>query len=348
MLRYFTTRSITCQSVLLRYEAPPEQPRTAHVSVTSADVARHAGVSRATVSQILNGQTDRFAAATAANVLASAKELGYEPSAVGRALRRGSSDFVIAMLPHTTFGTNLQDLFEEMDSQLEEHGLYLVMRMSTSPTQTLDKVVGSLKPAAIFSLAPFTVEERAMLDSRGILAIDPPSASMTDFNREIGILQARTLLSRGHRRIGFVHLKDAREDPFGQAREDGVRRIVHDAGLDEIVVTHTDIDLMSAVRALREVNPPGIALACYNDDVAMAILAAARAEGLDVPGDVAVIGMDHTPLSRVTAPALTTIEYDLREAARQGTAGLLAALRAGAPVNRPTPAALSVVWGETA
>ena len=74
------------------------------MTVTSADVARHAGLSRATVSQVLNGHAHRFADETAERVLRAAKELGYEPSAAGRMLRTGSSDFVIALVPNTTFG----------------------------------------------------------------------------------------------------------------------------------------------------------------------------------------------------------------------------------------------------
>jgi len=59
------------------------------MAATSADVARHAGLSRATVSQVLNGHADRFAADTAQRVLEAAKELGYQPSTAGRMLRTG-------------------------------------------------------------------------------------------------------------------------------------------------------------------------------------------------------------------------------------------------------------------
>ncbi len=317
------------------------------MTATSTDVAREAGVSRATVSQVLNGHAHRFAAETAAKVFDAAKSLGYEPSAAGRTLRKGSSDFVVALLPNVTFGTNLQQLFEEMSSDLSAHGYSLVLRMSSESTDALDRVIASLRPAAVFSLARFTDAERAVFEARGTLAIDPPSASVIDSHRAIGEMQARALVAAGHSRLGFVHLSDVRQDPFGAGREEGVRAVAEQLGLPEPRVAFSDIDLDQAIAALQSLEPPGIAIACYNDDVAMTMMAAARVLELDVPGDVAIIGMDHTALSRVTVPRLTTIEYDLARAASEGTAQLLDSLGAGRPVTRNVGTALRLVPGET-
>jgi len=318
------------------------------MSATSADVARRAGVSRATVSQVLNGHEDRFAAETAEKVKAAAVELEYQPSAAGRALRRGSSDVVIALLPNTTFGGNLQDLFEQMSADLAEHGYTLVLRISNPSAQELDRVVTGMKPAAVFSLTPFSEQERAVLDHRQVLAIDPPSVSQVDHNRAIGELQAQTLIARGHTRLAYAHLQDARQDPFGFAREEGVRAVVLAHGLADIQVIRVDVAPASALAALDSLESGPVAIACYNDDVAMALLFAARTRGLDVPTEVALIGMDHTPLSRVTLPPLTTIEYDLHAAALHGTVGLLRSLGAGVPTPTLAPAELSLVEGETA
>jgi len=318
------------------------------MSATSADVARRAGVSRATVSQVLNGHEDRFAAETAEKVKRAARELEYQPSAAGRALRRGSSDVVIALLPDTTYGGNLQDLFEQMSRELAEHGFTLVLRVSTPSTQELDRVVTGMKPAAVFSLTPFSDAERAVLDHRQVLAIDPPSVSQVDHNRAIGELQAETLIARGHTRLAYAHLQDDRQDPFGLAREDGVRAVARAHGLGDVQVLRVDIDPASALAALDSLDSGPIAIACYNDDVALAMIFAARTRGRQIPADVALIGMDHTPLSRVALPPLTTIEYDLHAAAEYGTAGLLRSLGAGVPTLTVSPAELTLIDGETA
>lgn len=317
------------------------------MSATSADVARLAGVSRATVSQVLNGHGDRFAVDTAEKVRAAARELAYQPSLAGRALRRGRSEVVIALLPHTTFGNNLQDLFEQMSDALAAHGFTLVLHTSTPSTDELDRVVTGMQPAALFSLTPLTAAQRAVLDRRQVIAIDPPSVTQVDHNRAIGELQGRTLIARGHTRLAYAHLQDARQDPFGAAREDGLRDVARAHGLAEIDVVQVGISRASADAALTALLPAPVAIACYNDDVAIAVLSAAQARGLEVPGEVAVIGMDHTPLSRVVRPRLSTIEYDLVAAARYGTASLLASLGAGVATETLSPVELELVDGET-
>ncbi|SFS16914.1 transcriptional regulator, LacI family [Microbacterium sp. cf046] len=314
---------------------------------TSADVARLAGVSRATVSQVLNGHAHRFATETAQKVLHAAQELDYEPSIAGRTLRRGSSDFVVALIPHTTFGSNLQDLFERMTLTLADHGYTLVLRMAGVSPRSLDRLVVGMSPAAVFSLAPLSDEDREVLNKRGVLAIDPPSVTEVDHNRAIGQLQARTLIDAGHRHIAYAHLRDERQDTYGLAREEGVRDVARVYGLEPIGVAHVALDLKEAVARLDELGPLPLAIACYNDDVAMTFLSVARDQGLEVPGDLAVIGMDHTNVSRISVPRLTTIEYDLASAAEGGTASLLRALGAGTTRPEAAPAALELIPGET-
>ncbi|GAA2971504.1 DNA-binding LacI/PurR family transcriptional regulator [Microbacterium terrae] len=69
--------------------------------------------------------------------------------------------------------------------------------------------------------------------------------------------------------------------------------------------------------------------------------------GLEVPRDLALVGMDRTDLSRIAVPRLTTIEYDMVAAANAGAASLLQALGAGAPRPTVAPAVLSLIAGET-
>lgn len=291
--------------------------------IKSADVAERAGVSRATVSQILNGRDARFSEETKRRVRQAATDLGYQPSLAGRSLARGSSDVVIALIPNTTFGDNLQDLFEAMTDELAEHGLTLVLRMATTSTSSLNRLVSALKPAAVLGLTPFSESERDLLDEHGITAIDPSMGAHTDHNAAIGALQARTLIERGHTQLAFAHLHDARQDPFGGAREDGVRSACREVGLPDPIVIRLAIDIDEATAALDNLGSPGFAVACYNDDVATALLSAATLRGWRVPNDLALIGMDHTPLSRVTVPPLTTVSYDRTAAAKSSTEGVL-------------------------
>jgi DNA-binding LacI/PurR family transcriptional regulator len=318
------------------------------MAVTSADVARRAGVSRATVSLILNGRDERFTAATRDRVKQAAVDLDYHPSSAGRALARGSSDFVVLLIPNTTFGTNLQDLVERLTDRLATAGLTLVLRYSTPSARSLDRMVTGMAPAAVLSLTPLTAEQRALLEARGVHAVHPlPTDDQA--NQAIGTMQARHLIARGHQRIAFAHLKDARQDPFGLGREAAVRAACREAGLAEPRVVSLDIRPDDARAAVEALKPPGVAVACYNDDVATALLSTATALGWRVPGDLALIGMDATPLGRFTSPPLTTIGFDLAAAASDMFDRVLRELGLTAPAgSAPDRPRLTIVTGGTA
>lgn len=90
-----------------------------------------------------------------------------------------------------------------------------------------------------------------------------------------------------------------------------------------------------------------IAIACYNDDIAVALLAAATIRGRRIPEDLAVIGMDNTPVSQVVVPRLTTIDYPASEAVHLSVAGFLSAVT-GEPIEASAlHLALRIIEGET-
>lgn len=289
----------------------------------SQDVADRAGVSRSTVSQILNGRADLFTDETQARVAEAVAELGYEPSAAGRTLARGSSDIVIALIPDTTFGRNLQDIYGALTDELAKRGLTLVLRLSSHNPESLDKLVISMKPRAILTLTALPDNQRELLKRRGVELFEPDESDATDVNAQIGAIQARHLIDRGYRRLAYAHLSDARSDPFGGARERMFVKECLARGLERPPVVYLDITPDEARTALENLGSTGFAVACYNDDVATALLYAATEMGWTVPQDLALIGMDNTPLSRLTIPPLTTMGYDPTQASESSLQTLL-------------------------
>ncbi|MFE7813343.1 LacI family DNA-binding transcriptional regulator [Streptomyces sp. NPDC057433] len=316
--------------------------------VKSQDVADRAGVSRSTVSQILNGRADHFTAETRARVHQAIADLGYEPSAAGRALAKGSSDIVIALIPDTTFGGNLQDIYSALTDELSRRGLTLVLRLATDTAASLERVLIGLKPRVVLSLTPLTDEDRRLLECRGVEAIDPGSSSSRDTNAEIGTLQARHLIDRGYRRLAFAHLHDARSDLFGGARERAFVAECRARGIDEPQVLALGINAEEAVAALDQLGEPGFAVGCYNDDVATALLHAASLRSWRAPEDLALIGMDHTPLSRLTTPPLTTMEYDTSSVTEETVQAILHRLDAAKAGEGRTEVRFRVIEGGTA
>src|SRR3712207_4719518 len=88
------------------------------IVTSSPEVAARAGVSRSTVSQILNGHEDRFAPDTVDKVLSAARGLGYRPSLAGRTLARGTSDIVLTLVPGITIGPRLRELIDVITEDL--------------------------------------------------------------------------------------------------------------------------------------------------------------------------------------------------------------------------------------
>ncbi|MGY0065871.1 LacI family DNA-binding transcriptional regulator [Streptomyces sp. QTS137] len=315
--------------------------------VKSQDVADRAGVSRSTVSQILNGRADHFTAETRARVHQAIAELGYEPSAAGRALAKGSSDIVIALIPDTTFGGNLQDIYSALTDELSRRGLTLVLRLATHTPTSLERVIIGLKPRVVLSLTPFSDEDRGLLERRGVEAIDPVSSSSRDANAEIGTLQARHLIDRGYRRLAYAHLHDARSDPFGDTRERAFVAECRARGVDEPRILALGVNAKDAIAALDQLGEPGFAVGCYNDDIATALLHAASLRGWRTPHDLALIGMDHTPLSRLTTPPLTTMEYDTSSVTEETIQAILRHLDAAEAGENHAEVRFRLIEGKT-
>jgi len=314
--------------------------------VTSEDVAKVAGVSRATVSQILNGHGQRFAEETRQRVKQAAVDLDYQPSVAARALVRGSSDVVIALIPAMPFGAHLQGLLERLTVELAERGLTLVLRLAPAPARPLDPVSAGLKPRAVISLVPISAEERALLKHWGVPLVDRSAFQRAGVHHEIGAFQARYLIGKGYARLVFAHLRAARDDPMAQAREAGLRETCRTLGVAEPSVIYLDIEAPDALPGLDALQPRGVAIACFNDDVAFAVLYAARERDWAVPGDVAVLGMGGTPPSRLTRPALTTLDYDAAAVASAELEEILAAMDSR-PRGPAPQLELRLIEGET-
>ncbi|MEU4650167.1 LacI family DNA-binding transcriptional regulator [Nocardia fluminea] len=313
----------------------------------SEDVARAAGVSRGTVSQILNGHGQRFSVATQERVRRLAVELDYRPSIAGRALAMGASDIVVLLVPFTAINAHLQSVLERATDDLATHGLTLVLRLATQSAASVEQLVADLRPRAVLSLVPFTAAERAALDRHDIVAIDP--AQVDDgVDRRIGRIQAEHLVGKGYRRLAYVHLDDERCRIWGKQREPAVAEVCAENGLPAPMVLgprmHPD-DVAATVDAL----PDETGVACFNDDIAIALLHAAKLRGRCVPGGLGLVGMDAIPLAATTHPRLTTVTIDERNAALRLADLVLGKLGIAAPATAPDIAAgPRLVEGESA
>ncbi|MCS5735890.1 LacI family DNA-binding transcriptional regulator [Herbiconiux daphne] len=292
--------------------APPSR------RATSIDVARHAGVSRSTVSQILNGDDARFPPATRDRVLESAAALDYRPSRAGRALVTGRSDLIVVVVPNATFGPHLQNTVDAIAAASATAGLSVVVRFAGADSESTLASVLDLRPTAVVNFGVFSLEQQRQFTSTGAVVVpeyDETAVDGTDpVSAHIGGVQVDAVLQSGPRRLVYAAISDARLDPFGPPRFNGIAHAAAQRGLPEPEHVRIPLELSGATRVLAGLleQQPGapVGLCCYNDDVAIAACAAARALGVDIPGQLSLVGADHTDVGQLVSPRLTTVDID--------------------------------------
>ncbi|UUU19421.1 LacI family DNA-binding transcriptional regulator [Streptomyces sp. DSM 40750] len=316
--------------------------------VTSADVAREAGVSRATVSFVLNNtQHQKITDATRQRVLAAAEKLGYAPSAAARTLRYGRSDVVLGLLPDWPLGYAAGQLIQELTLAFAKRNLTFVVHSGIRGARSLSEIWKALTPAAVLSFEPFSEPDAAAMRAVGIEVVAAlydgqglgSDESITSANA-IGAAQARHLAA-SHRRLGYAYPDDERVAVFARPRLDGVRKVCAELGLPEPdvrTIPLTPRDAADAVRSWLAADPRVTGICAFNDDVAMSVLAGLRHLGLEAPRDMAVIGVDNSPAAAVSHPPLTSVVQDLPGIAELYADSVWAALD-GAPAspNRVEP-----------
>ncbi|MGW1675501.1 LacI family DNA-binding transcriptional regulator [Streptomyces sp. NPDC002324] len=294
--------------------------------VTSGDVAREAGVSRATVSYVLNDTPhQKIAEATRNRVWEAAARLGYAPSAAARTLRTGRSDIVLGVLPDWPIQHVLGRLIQQLTNAFAEHEFTFLVHSSAQPARPLREIWRALTPAAVLALNEFPEAEAEAMRTAGIEVVmtmhgstpgDPRSALVSE--EPIGALQARHLAG-SHHRLGYAYPDLPRLDVLARPRLDGVRNVCAERGLPEPDVRTVPLELngaMEAVKTWLAADPPVTGICAFNDDIAMAVLLALQSLGLRAPHDLAVVGVDDIPSSALLRPSLTTVARDTDTLAR--------------------------------
>ena len=328
---------------------------------TMRDVARHAGVSIATVSHVIN-ETRPVSDTLRQRVLHSMETLGYQPNAIARALRNKHSSTLGLIVPD---GRN--PFFAEIAQGIEEvsleHGYSLILCDSGND---LGKVLVHTKHLSakrvdgiVFTTSGDDFEDVTSLlgGATAVLVIDmdagrfPADAILFD-NFEGGRLATEHLLALGHRRIACI--TGPSRQSLRRERETGYRHALQEAGIspEDALIREGDFQPASgyhhALELLRQPEPPSAIFAC-NDLMAMGALRAAREMGLDVPAQLSIIGFDDIYLAAYTSPTLSTVRLPKREMGRQAAHMLLERIQNPArPVQRHTVALELVVRESTA
>lgn len=281
--------------------------------VTSADVARASGVSRATVSYVLNNDPRQtIPPETRERVRKTAQMLGYSPFVPARILRSGQSLLVLAVLPFEQIDPGLSRRVKEIEQKLAAHGLTLICYVGVHPQTGTTHPSANVTPCVLLSYA----DQTDPIISAFLKQFRVPVLQLigdAKIQERIGWTQANYLIQRGKHSLIFA--TSEREDVhfLSQHRLNGVRQACTQWGLADPAVCAIPSSREGARTVLRNllldrISPRGIC--CYNDEVAFAVLAALADEDIAIPMTAAVIGCDNIPLSQFSVPALTTVAFD--------------------------------------
>jgi DNA-binding LacI/PurR family transcriptional regulator len=288
---------------------------------TSADVARAAGVSRATVSYVLNGkQLDRITAETRERVLASARELGYRPNAAAKTLRKGTSDVVLLSFPPWPLGPAIAETMSVWVEELAELGYTTLVHLERDGDNgSLELACHRLQPACL--VAPGRVLSKTMvrdLRAGGTTAVlayfdDEPVGyvpTLTFEQAEVGQAAVGYLADAGHRSI-LVLLPAMPGELSGLAdrRLAGAREVAAARGLTLREIRCGGAEVGAALAPLLSGPPEFTAVFAFNDEFALLALQQFTRRGLSVPGHVAVIGCDDSPMAASSSPPLSSVRF---------------------------------------
>jgi len=319
------------------------------VRPTTADVARLASVSTATVSYVLNNaEGRRISPQTREAVYRAAEMLGYRPNLAARNLARGKSGVVLYVVPHVAVGEMPMQAGSRMTTGLARLGLLQVQIFETDDDQHVVDAIENLDPIAVTSLFPLSGSALRAVKTAGIPHIEIGTLpALGDPHLSVGEMRVEHLVSRGHKHIAFAYTGIAKWRALGDYWFEGVSRAARLRDLPPLAVGEVTVD--NAADVVTGWVHDGVTAVCaQSDEIACLILYGIHEARLRCPGDLAVIGVDASPMGVVSTPPLTTVRFDPRAVADAAIAAVLTKLGYPAqPPPQPTDVAHLIVRTST-
>ncbi len=278
------------------------------------DVANAAGVSTATVSNVLNG-TKPVTPEVERRVLAAIARLAYRPNPHARSLRTGHSRTFGLLVPDLT-NPYFPALVQAVEATARTHGHALIVMDTGNDVAREDEAFALMASYRVAGAIWVPVADRRPPHARFPVvtvdrAVDGCDTVVADHALG-GALVARHARALGHRRVGL--LSGPRALPSAALRRSGFLRAAADVGEALDVVWELEVPFSSdlpADAAARVIAGECSLVVCANDAVAVGVLRTLRQAGRRVPEHVSVIGFDDVPWADFIEPALTTVRQPL-------------------------------------
>lgn len=294
------------------------------------DVAARAGVSRQTVSRVLNEHPD-VAPRTRERVIAAVGELGYRMNNVARAFGTRRSRTIGVLAPSVLhYGPSRS--IEAIEAAARAAGYWVSAAFADSAEGgAVRAAIGHLLEQGVDGLVVVAPHAHTLLMLEA-MDIDIPTVTLHSAGRDAHApavdqvagarLAVACLAEAGHRRI--AHLAGPADWLEAEARQAGFAQELAARGLEAGPVLSGDWTARAGFEAAQAIARSGVtAVFSANDQMALGLLGGLRERGVRVPADVSVVGFDDVPDAPFYAPALTTVRQDFTELARRAVAQLL-------------------------
>jgi LacI family gluconate utilization system Gnt-I transcriptional repressor len=318
---------------------------------TMADVAARAGVSKMTVSRVLNNIDRRVSEATSAKVQRAAEEMGYVIDATARVFSSKRSGFIAAVIPSIN-NSNFSDTVRGITAAFEGSGLQLLLGSSEYRIETEEQLVEAMlqrRPeGVILTGGRHTLRTRRLLEAAAVPVVETWDQPEQPLGHVVGFSNAAAthalvmrLHERGYRNIAFIGGTSNR-DTRGADRRLGYAQALKDLGAGRPRVISFGQPPISmeqggeAIVQLLQQWPDVDAAVCVSDLSAFGALMECQRRGWQVPGRIAIAGFGDFEVARCSHPRLTTVAVDCHEIGRATGEVLLRAVEAAA-TGQPLP-----------
>jgi LacI family transcriptional regulator len=315
------------------------------LAVTIKDVARHAQVSIASVSRVLN-RTGVVSEPTRQRVLHAAQHLRYTPHEAARSLITRRTRTVGVLLPDM-HGEYFSELIRGIDRAARLSGLQLLVSSSHGDASEAALVLRSMhgRVDGVLIMSPYA-EARKLIDAvpatLPVVLLNTPdetSRAATFMIDDFGGAKAMVehLRSVGYRRIAHIAGPDSNFEARERLR--GFYAALGSAEAGKALVipgSFTEESGQAAGRQIAAATPRPDAVFAANDMMAIGCMLALTELGLRVPQDVALAGFDDIPIARFVSPPLTTVRAQTTELGRQALEELAHAIDSPGEIRHPT------------
>ena len=322
----------------------PARRKRSSGAITLSDVARLADVSAITASRAVNSP-DSVAPETLARVREAISRTGYVPNRIAGSLASSRSRLVAAVVPTITgpFGRSI----EALAAALDQAG-YQVILGQTGYAQSredavLEAIISRRPDAIVVTGVVHSSNVRKRLVASGIPVVETWDLTRTPVDMVVGFSQQRLgeavagyLVAHGRKQLAVVSADDVPAERRARSFSTAAQRLTGaaDCPVQLIAAPATVHDGRTGLAALLEEDPDVDAVFCSSDLIALGVLIEARARGVHVPEQLAVVGLGDLDFAADLDPALTTVRIDGGAIGREAAHFIVERVRGNAVEDR--------------